>query len=343
MCQGELSCLGGLLQAMYWHERVFSSSIPFSMQIPFFNAIADAQVVLLSGAGGGFDVIHGLPLYDYLRKQGKQVIFGNLSFSELQKCGAPELSAGCYEIKTSCNDLAYFPEKHLAHWFEVRGEHPPIYGFFDELGVQPLANAYRAIIAKHHVDTLVLVDGGTDSLMFGDESAVATLVEDACSLIAADLQSLERSFLLVTAFGVEQHHHFDHHAMLENIASLTRTGDFLGSVSLTQEMPEARNYLELVAYLNLAMPEQQSIVSNSIAAALRGEFGDYHSHQRTEGSVQFINPLMSLCWFFKLQGVASRLAFREKIEQSETMNEVGAAFRLYRAIHARRAKGNLPW
>ena len=39
--------------------------------------------MLVAGAGGGFDVYTGLPIYGRLRKLGKRVFLANLSFTNL--------------------------------------------------------------------------------------------------------------------------------------------------------------------------------------------------------------------------------------------------------------------
>ena len=43
------------------------------MKLPFFNELEKAQSVLIAGAGGGFDVFCGLPLYFALKREGKTV------------------------------------------------------------------------------------------------------------------------------------------------------------------------------------------------------------------------------------------------------------------------------
>ena len=56
------------------------------MILPFFHEIKQSQNILIAGAGGGFDVFCGLPLYFWLRKDGKTVHLANLSFTELGFC-----------------------------------------------------------------------------------------------------------------------------------------------------------------------------------------------------------------------------------------------------------------
>lgn len=312
------------------------------MRIPFFDAIANSRNILLAGAGGGFDIAAGIPLYLYLRSQGKQVVLANLSFTRLTLTDCTEVHPGCFEVFPESTDIQYFPERLILNWLKQRGDATCMYAFSNEQGVAPLSRCYAHLCQKHAIDTLILVDGGTDSLMFGDEAGVGTIVEDACSILAASSVEVANSYLIANGFGVERHHNLNHHACLENIATLTKHGDYLGALSLTPEMPEGNAYLELVSYLNACRPQRMSIVNNSIASAMQGEFGDYHASDRTHGSEQFINPLMGLFWFFKLQGIASRIQFTSRVEHSQTMNEVAKGFQLYRATSTRRPAKSIP-
>jgi hypothetical protein len=56
---------------------------------------------------------------------------------------------------------------------------------FPPLGGQPSRAAYRHLAHHHDVDAIVLVDGGTDLLCRGDESALGTPVEDLTSVRSA--------------------------------------------------------------------------------------------------------------------------------------------------------------
>ena len=312
------------------------------MQIPFFDSVSDSEVVLLAGVGGGFDIVSGIPIYSYLRKLGKHVILANLSFSDLALSDCKTICDGTYLITHESKELDYFPEKYLAKWLHSRGEDTTIYGFSVDLGVVPLSKGYQEIITKHNVDTLVLVDGGTDSLMFGDESCVATIVEDACSIVAASIPTVNKSFLVATGFGVEKFHNLNHHSCLENISTLIKHDSYFGCISITKDMEEGMQYIELVKYLNKEHPSHMSIVTNSISASMLGEFGDVHPTPRTLNSEQFISPLMGLFWFFSLKGVSSRIKFKDKIIATETMSEVGNAFRIYRILNEHRKNRKIP-
>ena len=69
---------------------------------------------------------------------------------------------------------------------------------------------------------------------------------------------------------------------------------------------------------------------------MQGKYGDHHTLERTQGSVQFINPLMPLYWFFELPAVAERITFASEVEGSHTMDEFYKAYKRHRAMNARR-------
>ena len=156
--------------------------------LPFFSQLDPAGHVLIAGAGGGFDVFSGLPLYFALRAAGKHVSLANLTFSNLPPDTAgrhltPVLVQVTADSEGSKN---YFPEKHLSQWFRDRGEEVPVY-CIHRTGPRPVIEAYRVLADELHFDTLVLIDGGTDSLMRGDEAGLGTPMEDMASILAADL------------------------------------------------------------------------------------------------------------------------------------------------------------
>ncbi len=42
------------------------------LTVPLFDSLRQSERVLLAGAGGGFDIFSGLPLYFALRNAGKK-------------------------------------------------------------------------------------------------------------------------------------------------------------------------------------------------------------------------------------------------------------------------------
>ena len=92
----------------------------------------------------------------------------------------------------------HFPEGTLARWLAAHDLPSTVYAF-PPLGVQPLRAAYQYLIDRHDLDTIVLVDGGTDILMRGDEIGLGTPVEDLTSVGA--VAGLDLAVKLVTCLG----------------------------------------------------------------------------------------------------------------------------------------------
>lgn len=306
---------------------------PLYLRLPVYDALENARTVLLAGAGGGYDIFTGLPLYFGLRAAGKTVHLANLSFTHIYATDGRRIGDALVEVThTTQGSTRYFPEGHLCRWFhEVRGEAVPVY-CFDRTGAKPLAAAYRNLVAElGGVDAVVLVDGGTDSLMRGDEDGLGTPEEDSVSLFAADrLEGVATKMLVCLGFGVDTFHGVSHGLFLEAVAALARGGAYLGAWSLLPTMPEVILYKEAAEYAHRKMFNHPSIVNSSVLSAVEGRFGDYHATGRTEGSELFINPLMALYWAFDLAAVARRNLYLDRLAETADYTEVVMAIHKYR-------------
>lgn len=236
---------------------------------------------------------------------------------------------------------SYFPEKYLAEWLSVHGQPGGVY-CFEKVGVRPLRAAYRHILNAHAIDTIILVDGGTDILMRGDEIGLGTPAEDMTSLAA--VRSLEAPTKIVSClgFGVDAFHGVCHAHFLENVAALSRAGGYLGTHSLHLSMPEVAAFREAVTYTHERMPARPSIVNGSIVSALEGRFGDHHHTERTRSSELFINPLMSMYWHFDLNAVAAHSLYLESLEQTETIFDVQARIEAFHHSATKRRRRPIP-
>ena len=289
--------------------------------LPLFTELEQAKTILLSGAGGGFDIFCGLPLYFSLKALGKTVYLANLSFSSLPN-DQPRLSPSLLKVTADTpRPRNYFPEQHLAAWFRQQGQETPIY-CFENTGFKPLLASYQALVEELSIDTIILVDGGTDSLMRGDEIGLGTPHEDVASIAVVDELTIERKLLVCLGFGIDRYHGVCHAHVLEGIAELIGSGGFLGTFSLLQEMDEVIQYKEASEYVFQAMSEHISIVNSSIISALMGHYGDYHTSTRTKGSKLWINPLMSLYWCFRLPQVAKRIIYLDAMKQTNTYTDI---------------------
>jgi hypothetical protein len=298
--------------------------------MPIFNELQTAENILIAGAGGGFDVFCGLPLYFWLKKSGKRVHLANLSSGALSFSDAENPVPALWKITAQTGAAKYFPEMHLARWLTDRFGETPIYAI-EPVGARRVQIAYEWLAATLQPDTIILVDGGTDSLMRGDEAGLATPEGDAVSLVAAqDLQRVSKKLLVCLGFGIDAHGGVCHAHFLENVAALAREDAYLGAWSLLYGSEEFQLYREACEFTFARMPQLPSIVNTSIIAAVAGNFGDVHSTKRTEGSRLFINPLMGLYWAFRLENVARRNLYLSQIRNTETMEQVALTIEQFR-------------
>lgn len=300
------------------------------MRIPLIDELDKAQTILIAGAGGGFDVFCGLPLYFWLKKAGKAVHLANLSSGALGFCDAENPTPALWRVTAQTAATKYFPEMHLSAWLTERYGETPVFAIAPS-GVRPVSAAYEWLASTLQPDAIVLVDGGTDSLMRGDEAGLATPEGDAVSLLAVQaLTGIPKKLLVCLGFGVDTHHGVCHAHFLENVAALSRDDAFLGAWSLLHNSEESQFYREACEFAFARLPQQPSIVNTSIIAAVAGSFGDIHATRRTEGSKLFINPLMALYWSFQLEGVARRNLYLDQIRNTDSAEQVALTIEKFR-------------
>jgi hypothetical protein len=292
------------------------------MESPFLKEVCRHDKIFLTGAGGGFDIYSGVPLFEYLKSRGKEVWLGNLSFAELLGSDGQKLKRDFLKVEPDTpGNSWYFPERCLSRWYEQKGEKVPVYSYYGS-GARSVLQIFEQLKKELGFEALVLVDGGTDSLMRGDEPGLGSPAEDIVSIAAGYLLDGVDSYLLSLGYGVDYHHEVCHHYVLEAIADLTKSGDFLGAFSLLPGMPEFDTLVELVDHANSDMPGRESIVATSIVAAGLGNFGNFHPTKRTEGTELYINPLMSMYFCFRLKGLAERCLYLDYIKDTHSRMDV---------------------
>jgi hypothetical protein len=298
---------------------------------PLFAALQGSRSVLLAGAGGGFDVYAALPLAITLWDRGVDVHLANLSFTQLELLdldawSAPDLALIGPDTK---GPEDYFPERTFARWLAAHQLPSTVYAF-DKVGVQPLRAAYQHLVDELRIDAIVLIDGGTDILMRGDEAGLGTPVEDLTSLIAVAGLDVPVKLVSCLGFGIDAYHGVVHTQVLENLAQLDRDGGYLGALSIPGSGRAAELYRDAVADARAATPIRPSIVNGQIAAATEGAFGDVHFSSRTAGSTLFVNPLMAIYFTVDLAALAARCLYRDRIEDTVLMRQVASRIEAFR-------------
>jgi hypothetical protein len=212
---------------------------------------------------------------------------------------------------------------------------------FDKTGVRPLLENYRRLTDHLGIDGILLIDGGVDSLIRGDEAEVGTFIEDSVSLAAVSaLDDVPVRLLGCLGLGAEQDMAYAH--VFENIAALAGSGAFLGSCALTRHMPAYQAYEAAVLWVQDIPFQNPSVINSSIISAVQGKVGDYHLTDKTHGSTLWISPLMTLYWFFDLPAVAAHNPMLAQVSETETFREAMRAMMLARRNVRQRTPMRIP-
>jgi len=299
---------------------------------PFFDELSDCKRIMIAGCGGGYDFFSGLPLFFGLEKAGATCFLANVAFTNESFISQTEIiSPGCYKVTSNSrrsnqtwnlSTEIYWPELYVSHWFkEKENRDVPVYMFIG-CGVKTLNEAYKILVETLQLDAIILADGGTDSLMFGNEHDLGTPTEDMTSIAAVhQLTGLKKKFLVNLGFGIDCFHGVNHSLYLENMSMLSKIGGFLGCFSLHYSMDEAKKFEEIYT---TSIPEN-SIVCSSILSSVKGEFGNYHSpytRERTLGSHLYICPLMSIYFTFSLGIVAEHILYLHLLYGTKSLGDV---------------------
>ena len=259
-----------------------------------------ADIIMLVGVGGGYDVFTGLP---FVKKLNKRFVLVNSS---------PH--SDFHYRQTSIEDR---PEYSIGARYNIIDSYT-----VGRNGVVPTMKAYQAIIDKHKVDTILAVDGGVDSLCRGDEKDSGTILEDFISLAALSEVNLtphghcgkgddKTKILCCAGFGTETEENLNHYRALENMSELAAQGAFIGSFSLTKDMVE---YQEYGSYCHCAWAggHRKSHIQTKIMSAAEGRFGsdniynDIDARVANSTGVTFISLLSSIYWLFEMDPVVQR-------------------------------------
>jgi hypothetical protein len=291
---------------------------------PITAALAGKKNVLLAGCGGGYDVLGAVPLLHELRAAGASVHLASLSFAYLngldgaaQDAEHPNLYAVTAAAATT---TTYCPEAWLAAFLDSSyPQHAPhIIHSFDKTGVRPLHAAYAALVERHAIDAIVLVDGGIDALLRGDERSIGTPSEDLATLAAVHALAPITRILACVGMGSELRDGICHADAFERIAAHTRNRSFLGAAALVPGTTAGDAYIAAVEHVFANQADlKRSHVHACITNACNGKFGDHGPHV-------WLSPLLNLFWFFDAEAVAADHVFLPNLLETESIWEVAA-------------------
>ncbi|MDX9723471.1 MAG: DUF1152 domain-containing protein [Myxococcota bacterium] len=309
--------------------------------------------VLLAGAGGGYDVLGAVPLLLGLEAAGHTVHLGNLSFSNLdslaKRCpqGVLQHAPGLYELRSeAATEDLYCPEAWLARWLAKASEkhassrhsegiaavERPVpeserrlsaqvqversVWAWHKSGVRPMRAHFDALGERLGLDAIVLIDGGIDLILRGDESSIGTPAEDLSSLAAARASCIPIRRVSCLGLGAELRDGIRHEQVFSRIAELTRLGGYLGASALVGASSVGRAYRDAVEFVfSHQQRHHLSHVHRVVLAAMAGEYGATAPHV-------WLSPLLNLYWHFELDTVADSHLFLEHLASTQTIGEV---------------------
>lgn len=298
--------------------------------------------ILMVGCGGGFDFIHGMLLYPTIQELGKNLVIGSYSFGLIEKL--PEESRTTYsqggvEVRGITpgldGDIHYAPEVNLANFLATKTENiPPIYAYYArDFTVSNLQAFYTELCMKHSIDLVIAIDGGSDSLMKGDEAGLGDIVEDLVSITAlSKLPDEIQTVLCVIGMGVDRFNDVSDASALRAVSDLTKAAAVLGSLGISPGSTEHVFYRECIDYI-YQHQTKKSLVANFILAAIEGYYGNENTDLLSTDSKAnnyYIWPLMSTLWFFDLKRVALRSDIPAVIEHCKSVSDTWKAVTRYR-------------
>jgi len=288
---------------------------------PPLEQLGPAKRVLLAGCGGGYDVLGAVPLARDLIDRGREVVLANHSFINLRALRGVEPAddlPNLYRVPAAAAvEDAYCPEAWLARWCDEQLPGVTVWAF-EKTGARPLHAAYQRLIEAERIDAVVLLDGGIDAILRGNESSLGTPAEDLASLAAVSRLDVATRMIACVGLGAEMRDGICHDQAFDRIAELTRLGAFLGTAAL---VPGTRASTAYLAALEFVFAHQQtqrtSHIHTVVRDALRGESG-------ARGEHIWISPLLSLFWFFQLEPVAASHLFLDHLWDTNDSWEVSA-------------------
>ncbi len=301
------------------------------LNLPILDQLQGSKNILVAGCGGGFDVFCGLPIYFTLREMGYNVHLANYSFTPVgivaHYCNTITLEQTLLEGATANIpadlQLAYYPEGYLSRWFrDHRQEDIPIW-MFAKVGPAMLMSLYQQLVAHLDIDAIILLDGGVDSLMIGDEAGAGTLLEDTISLIAVEALNVPVKILGCLGFGAELE--VAHNNALANMATLVQQGAAYGACALTPQMPVYQAYEQASKYVWEQPDHHKSQINMRIVSATNGHFGNYHMYDDYPPRPILVSPLMSIYWFFDAMAVIKRSLLADEIRHTYTIEDAYSA------------------
>eukprot|EP00697_Spironema_sp_BW2_P002187 gnl/Spiro4/12940_TR6860_c0_g1_i1.p1 gnl/Spiro4/12940_TR6860_c0_g1~~gnl/Spiro4/12940_TR6860_c0_g1_i1.p1 ORF type:complete len:366 (+),score=88.04 gnl/Spiro4/12940_TR6860_c0_g1_i1:35-1132(+) len=288
------------------------------------------STILICGCGGGFDFVHSMLLYRELRELGKTIVICAYSFVEPNTYSSSETvpcpvvwplerddTARCATgpstvvkvVRAGVNHSPYYaPEHHVASFLDSRFPDTSPHTIYacNARAFTPdeLTAFYTKLVTDHNVDAICVLDGGSDSLMAGDESGLGDPIEDAVTVSAVASVACERlqaRVVLSAGFGSDRFNGVTDAASLRAVAEMSKLGGFLGSVSMEPQSRAVEFYRSCVEHI-YRHQSFRSVLTGMVLSAAAGEYGhvvpENSASRDTDPRTCYVWPLMACLFGF---------------------------------------------
>lgn len=317
----------------------------------FMSELAGKRVVL-SGCGGGSDVLGTSVIYAQIKDVAKQVIFFSLTFTSdsiLSKTCC-KVSRKCWRVDPNNDAIAcdpeekvYFPEARMA---KVTGV--PIYTLSHHATIAEYTEGYQAALQlelgqgfwrsmasslgfslnlSSLADVLVLCDGGCDVLLTGVETGLATPVEDMAHLKAVLPLDIPEKYIATLGTNVDCGHGVIQAELDHRLEDLHRSGSMIFKEPIELEHTAGAYFAEIV----LRCSPVCSIVQSLVLAAMqgyRGKFTPEHLRSRIGYNVVPLTEQTCTLFLFHLSAVADSVVYlprlRPEFDVLRVASEIGS-------------------
>ena len=280
--------------------------------------------VLISGCGGGCDVFGAVVPWAKLRTTAKSVTLLNLTFTQLQvlKATAEEVGPAVFKVhptvKIPTIGDTYYPEALLAKEIGV-----PVYALAKSVTIETLTKSYELLIAKefpdqtkNKPDTLILFDGGCDAFLTGEETGLATPVEDMMHIKSVLSLDIPTKRLLAIGANVDCGHGVVQEELDRRLADTAASGTMLFSQLLSLPSADGKKEdtygAQLYHDVVMKCDPVRTIVQSLVCAALEGHRGLYtpkHLVRRIRENMVPITDQTCTLFGFDLEKVAAEVRY----------------------------------
>jgi len=275
---------------------------------------------------------------------GKNIIFGSYSFGNVaditHRYVVVAYEGQLNEVRlvnaSSMGSSYYCPEILLCKYLDSveKGEEHSVYAYnARQFTVNELKTLYEYFIETHDIDAIILIDGGTDSLMAGDETGLGDPIEDCVSVTAvSQLDDTIEKILLTVGFGSDRFNDVTDSSSFRAVAELTAMGGMLGIVSIEKDSQCHQFYRDGISFI-YDNQTFRSVLTGLILESIDGNYGlivPKGLESRVQQGEAYCWPLMSLIWGFDVNVVVKRSQLADVIKDCSDIDKMFYAFRKYR-------------